>query len=254
MAVLGLDIGSTFVKAVLFDKEIIETLVLPTTFEPLKTINEITSLFEGQYDYTVSTGYGRELAASDKRVTEITCHAKGAAYLFNGEANTVIDIGGQDSKVICLNGKGGVSDFVMNDKCAAGTGRFIDYTLKAMNERFDNIDELTKGAYPCQINSMCTVFAESEVISQLSAGTDKADIILGIVHSVCKRIVNQQLMRLDYKKKIAFTGGLHQSRVVCDTLSKYAGAQVLTCGLSQFAGAVGAAVIGSEIRRAGELG
>lgn len=245
MAILGLDIGSTFVKAALFTDEIADIYLLPTTFEPLKTIESVKSYFKDRYDYVVSTGYGRDLAEADRKVTEITCHAKGATYLFEG-VRTVIDIGGQDSKVVCLNEKGGVCDFVMNDKCAAGTGRFIDYTLKAMNESFDRIDELTKNSTPCQINSMCTVFAETEVISQLAVGADKADIILGIVHSVCKRIVHQQLNRLDYREKIAFTGGLHRSVAVRNALSEYANTEVLISDLSQYAGAIGAAIIGFE--------
>ncbi len=248
MNVLGIDIGSTYTKAILLNEHILDQYILPTRFEPLKAIEEVEQYFEGRYDFAVGTGYGRNLGRFDKTVTEITCHSKGVRFLFP-DANTAIDIGGQDSKVICIGPDGGVTDFLMNDKCAAGTGRFLESILRVLDEKLENVDSLTKGVQPCDINSMCAVFAETEVISLIASGVSKPEIIMGIIHSLCKRLVNQQLNRLVYKNKIAFTGGLYRVQTFKNVLGHYAGTDILTSDLSQFAGALGAAIVGFEMKK-----
>ena len=161
---LGIDCGSTTTKGALFDGEtVVKTILLPTAARPRERMGQIyDALYSPEVEYVVTTGYGRELLPqAHKRVTEITCHAKGAAYLCPGISG-VVDIGGQDSKAILLDRDGNVADFVMNDKCAAGTGRFVEMMGRILDCPLDEIDAFTKDAKPVDITSMCTVFAESE--------------------------------------------------------------------------------------------
>ncbi|MBP9562941.1 MAG: hypothetical protein KBE21_05955, partial [Acetoanaerobium sp.] len=174
MLIVGIDSGSTTTKGVLLENNsIIKTLIEPTGYNPKSTIMSIHSeLTKGKEAYTVTTGYGRNLLENaDKSITEITCHAKGASYLCKG-IDAVIDIGGQDSKAIMLSSDGQVIDFLMNDKCAAGTGRFIEVMMKILHKDIGHIDSFIKDKTAVKISSMCTVFAESEVISLLANNND----------------------------------------------------------------------------------
>ena len=189
MLTLGIDSGSTTTKGALFDgTQIVKTAILPTSANPKDSIcNLYEMLYNDDVAYTVSTGYGRALLEqADKQITEITCHARGAAFL-NPNVRAVVDIGGQDCKAILLDNGLNVVDFIMNDKCAAGTGRFIEVMMRILEEDINNIDRFVEGHQPINITSMCTVFAESEIISLLAKGADKGDIALGIINSICRR-------------------------------------------------------------------
>ncbi|MBP1888657.1 putative CoA-substrate-specific enzyme activase [Clostridium moniliforme] len=242
---LGIDSGSTTTKGVLFDgKNIVKTLIIKTAAKPKESIYKVfNELYSDSVKYVVSTGYGRNLLKeADKKITEITCHAQGAAFL-NPNIRAVIDIGGQDSKAILLDRSLNVVDFLMNDKCAAGTGRFIDVMMRILEEDINNIDEFVEGKTPVNISSMCTVFAESEIISLLANDVDRGDIALGVVHSISKRTSNFA-QRLNIEGDVFFSGGLATSKVFKETLESYLNKKVYTHKLSQFAGAIGAAVIG----------
>ena len=186
MLSLGIDSGSTTTKGVLFDGEkIVRTAMLPTSANPKDSIHRLyQTLYTEEVGYTVSTGYGRALLdQADKQITEITCHARGAAFL-NPTIRAVVDIGGQDCKAVLLDNGLNVVDFIMNDKCAAGTGRFIEVMMRILEEDIKTIDTFVEGHQPINITSMCTVFAESEIVSLLAKGADKGDIALGIINSI----------------------------------------------------------------------
>lgn len=242
---LGIDSGSTTTKGVLFDgNKIVETLIIKTAAKPKESIYKVfNKLYSDKVKYVVTTGYGRKLLKeANKQVTEITCHARGAAFL-NPNIRAVIDIGGQDSKAILLDKSLNVVDFLMNDKCAAGTGRFIDVMMRILEEDINNIDEFITNKTPVNISSMCTVFAESEIISLLANDVDRGDIALGVVHSISKRTANFA-NRLNLEGDIFFSGGLANSKIFKDTIESYLNKNVYTHKLSQFVGAIGAAVIG----------
>lgn len=242
---LGIDSGSTTTKAVLFDGEkIVETILIPTTARPKESIYKVyNKLYSEKVKYTITTGYGRELLKEkDKSLTEISCHGKGAVFL-NPNITGIIDIGGQDSKIIELDRFSNVVDFLMNDKCAAGTGRFIQVMMRILEEDIDNLDDFVKGKTAVNITSMCTVFAESEIISLLSNDVDPGDIALGIIKSIANRVGNFS-KRLNLQGDLFFSGGLARLEVVRRELEEVVGVKVVSNELSQFAGAIGAAVIG----------
>ena len=249
MYTVGIDIGSVGTKGVLFNGEIVDEVIIPTGWDPKeagrKALNKLldaNSLEEETLKKVIATGYGRVSAEfADQVITEITCHAKGAYYL-NSHVRTIIDIGGQDSKAISLDNSGNVNDFIMNDKCAAGTGKFLEVTINSLGEDIKKLDLLTEGAKSQEINSTCTVFAESEVVSLLAEGASKESIALGILDS----ITDQAQVLLDKVRvadQVLFTGGLAQSERIKNLLSDKLGQEVITSPNSQLAGALGAAVI-----------
>ena len=245
---IGIDSGSTTTKGILYNGDIVKELITKTTVRPRESmLNLYNRLLEGleEKPYVVVTGYGRELADfSDKKVTEITCHGKGARYLCE-DTKTIIDIGGQDSKVIKLDRYGNLTDFLMNDKCAAGTGRFLEVMVRSLDTEVELIDELAKDVEPYPISSMCTVFAESEVISLISKEVPREEILSGILSSIAKRTVNFA-SRLSIEEKIFFTGGLSKSKEFKKRLEEFLQKEIRVSPLSQYAGAIGAAVIGYE--------
>lgn len=246
---LGIDSGSTMTKAVLFDgTKLVETRMIATSANPKESIEELYQQMYRPNTYVVTTGYGRELLKeADKKVTEITCHAKGATFLYP-DTRVIIDIGGQDCKAILLDRDQNVIDFLMNDKCAAGTGRFIEVMARVLGQDLDKLTEFTKGKTPVPISSMCTVFAESEVVSLLAKGEDPGDILLGIIHAISRRTaIFAQKMALE--GEIFFSGGIAQNQVFQAVLGQYLGQEVKTHELSQFAGAIGAAVIGWQKKK-----
>ncbi|NVM34880.1 MAG: 2-hydroxyglutaryl-CoA dehydratase, partial [Candidatus Lokiarchaeota archaeon] len=197
MKLCGVDVGSLETKVVLLDDmNILDYRVARSTYDfkrvgmdLFKTILEHNNLKRSDV-FVISTGYGRNIVDfADDRITEITAHARGAQYFFP-EVNSVIDIGGQDSKAIVISKKtGSVIDFQMNDKCAAGTGRFIEVMTGALEVSIQQIGELAlKSNNPASISSTCTVFAESEVISLFAKGTKKEDIAAGIHKSIARRV------------------------------------------------------------------
>lgn len=253
MYYIGIDIGSVACKGVLFKNKIIDKRLAPTGWNPQKSgeetldyLMQANNLKAEDIKSVVATGYGRvSQQFADKTVTEITCHGKGGFYL-NNNIRTIIDIGGQDSKVISLNDSGEVIDFVMNDKCAAGTGKFLEMTINSLEEQIDNLDNLIKDGKKAKISSMCAVFAESEIISLLASGVSKSEIAGGIIDSIINRI-NILLSKITFQENVLFTGGLAQSEVIRNELSKKLQTDVISYSDSQFAGAIGAALISKKI-------
>ena len=247
MLSLGIDSGSTTTKGILFDgTEIVSALLVPTTARPKESLNTVyKALSQNGVDFTISTGYGRGLLEqADKKITEITCHARGAAWL-DPSIRVVIDIGGQDCKAILLNEQRQVADFFMNDKCAAGTGRFIEMMMRTLDAPLDSIDTFVQGKKPASISSMCTVFAESEIVSLLAEGEDAGNIALGMIHAICKR-TSFFAQKMNLEGKVFFTGGLSKYEIFRKTLEEYLQLEVHTHQMAQYAGAIGAAVIASE--------
>ncbi len=248
MLSLGIDSGSTTTKAVLFDgNEIVDKKLIPTSANPQKSIKKIYDSFANDdIAYVVTTGYGRNLLnEADKKITEITCHAKGASYL-HPNTTKVIDVGGQDSKVIALNSDHQVEDFLMNDKCAAGTGRFIEMMMQKVEQPLEVLDTFTIGCTPVEISSMCAVFAESEIVSLLAQGKKPGDIVLGVIQSISRRISIFSQKLDSAKGDIFFTGGLAGFTIFKETLESYLKCEIITHELSQYAGAIGAAIIAYE--------
>jgi len=248
---IGIDIGSVAAKAAAFNGEkIIATAISPTGWSPkevgeklLKEILEKTNTTKENIKTIIGTGYGRvSLPFINKAVTEISCHGKGAFYL-DPEIRTVIDIGGQDSKVIKLNSHGQVVDFLMNDKCAAGTGRFLQVMANALAVDVGELSDLATGVEPANISSMCTVFAESEVVSLVAEGTSKEAIASGLLHSVCNKTYSLA-SRVGVENKVFFSGGVSRNKLMGDLLSEKLGIEVISSKESPYLGAIGAAIIG----------
>ena len=251
---IGIDIGSTCAKAVVLNenKELCLQLVQPTGWSSVDTAEALRQqLLQAGYDPTelpcVATGYGRvAVPYARKTITEITCHAKGACHLFCALDLTVIDIGGQDTKIIAVNG-GAVQDFLMNDKCSAGTGRFLEVMANTLALRPDQLCELARQGGGTAISSMCTVFAESEVISLIGRGEKRENIAFAVVDSVVQKVVSQAGKLSGTAPTICLTGGLSQCSYVQEALSKALGKSVLTHDDGRYAGAVGAALSGLKL-------
>lgn len=245
MKVVGLDIGSRTIALVEFDGQNIENFeVTDTGVNPLQKCQE---LLEGKkYANLVTTGYGRHLASSHfakDTITEIKAYAQGAHFLYP-DAKTVIDIGGQDSKAISLNADGSVLKFEMNDRCAAGTGRFLEAMARVMEmpiEEFGKYALRANGA-SAKINSMCTVFAESEVISLIARNEDGRRIALGLHQAITERITNM-VRRVGLRQRIVFAGGVAQNPCMLQLLSEKTGEKLTTPDEPQIVGALGAAII-----------
>lgn len=243
---VGIDIGSTATKAMVLDEagELVAHEVMPTGFSSVDAAERVASWLAGQgvdvaapETRVVATGYGRvAVPYADKVVTEITCHGVGAARLF-GPDGTVIDVGGQDTKVIQLRG-GRVTKFQMNDKCAAGTGRFLEVMADRLGVSQGELAELARAGDGVKISSMCTVFAESEVISLVGAGKPREDIAHGIIESVVSRVAT---LAGQGAAPYFLTGGLCENDYVVERLGALLGSPVSTCPLARFAGALGAA-------------
>ncbi|MDR4496669.1 MAG: acyl-CoA dehydratase activase [Candidatus Scalindua sp.] len=255
MLTLGIDIGSLSTDAVLMNdkKEIVSYEVIATGASSKKACEKIysqilqaTNLEAKDIDYIVATGYGRiKVPFANEVVTEITCHARGANYFFPG-ARTVIDIGGQDSKAIKLDAKGNVLDFSMNDKCAAGTGRFLEVMARTLEIELDEMGELSlKGSDNVSISSLCTVFAESEVVSLIGADKKTEDICKGLNISIAKR-VSAQAKRVGLEEDVIMTGGVAKNIGVVRELEKKLSCSIKIPDEPQIAGALGAALIALE--------
>lgn len=253
--VMGVDSGSTSTDVVIMnaDKHIVATAIVPTGARAAdaaaRAMGEALSkagLAAGDVALRVSTGYGRDnIEGMDSSVTEITCHARGAHYLAP-DARSVIDIGGQDSKVIHLNANGSVAGFVMNDKCAAGTGRFMEAMARVLEM---DLDEFCRRGlewhHEVRITSMCTVFAESEVVSLVAANTPTPDVIHGLDVSVARKTATLA-SRVGAEPPYLMTGGVAQNEGVVRALSDVLKAPVATHEDSQLCGAIGAALIGLD--------
>lgn len=252
---LGIDIGSSSSKAALLsaDGAVICTKVVNlgtgTTGiqSALGALFQETGVTREQVLYTVATGYGRLLyQAADKQITEITCHAKGVHFLM-GSVRTVIDIGGQDSKVIRMESAGSVQNFVMNEKCAAGTGRFLEVMARVLGCGIEDLSGLAaQSKTEVSISSVCTVFAESEAISQLAGGARPEDVARGAMRAVAKR-VSGLCGRVGIAGKVAISGGVALNGTFVTALSEELGCPVIPAPTPQAVGAIGAAVIAREL-------
>ena len=250
MYTMGVDVGSASSKVVILEdgiRVVTEKVVQLGTGSSgpqrvLEEALEASGLRMEDMARVVATGYGRfSFEGADRQVSEISCHAKGIYHLVPS-ARTIIDIGGQDAKAIKLDERGGVVQFFMNDKCAAGTGRFLDVMARVLEVRVEDLGDLgAQSKKHVGISSTCTVFAESEVISQLSMGTDKCDIINGIHHSVAGRVAGLA-HRIGVVKDLVMTGGVAQNRGVVSALEEELGCPILTSPLTQYNGALGAAL------------
>ena len=254
----GIDIGSVTTKAVLInDKD--ETLaysLIPTRYdrqesgaEVVKRALEIIRGSKNDIKYMVSTGYGRKAFSSpDKALPEIICHARGTKLLFP-EVRTIIDIGGQDSKVIELDENGMVTRFEMNDKCAAGTGRFLEVlTDRILNLPIDELGPLAlRSNQPCILSSVCTVFAESEIISLLSENMAKEDIAYGISRAIAKRVISMGTGgQIGYEEPIVFSGGVARNTGVAKAIGEELGKRIWSPENPQMPAALGAAIYAKE--------
>ena len=254
MYTMGLDIGSTTSKGVIIKdgEEIVASVLVPVgtgTSGPLKLIKELkekSNLTEKDIEKTVVTGYGRiQYKDADKQISELSCHAKGVAFLIPG-ARTIIDIGGQDAKAMKLNNKGKLINFIMNDKCAAGTGRFLDVMAGVLETDVSTLGEISeKSTKEVSISSTCTVFAESEVISHLSANAKKEDIVAGIHTSVVRR-VSTLAMRVGIEDQVVMVGGVARNKGIVKAMEKELGHDIKVPELAQLTGALGAAIYAFE--------
>lgn len=253
MYTLGIDIGSTTSKcAVIQDGTKLTATSLQTgglgTGGPEDALAELWSssgLTASDMARTIVTGYGRKnYEGADGEISELTAHALGGRFVFP-DLRTVIDIGGQDAKVIALSPSGKMANFVMNDKCAAGTGRFLEMTMSRVGSDITSIDTFVEGAEPVTINSMCAVFAESEIIGLLAQETPPGSIALGCIYSICRRTAIFAQKLAPENPKVFFSGGLAQSQVVREVLARYLDVESVTAHpLCQYNGAIGAAVLG----------
>jgi len=254
MPVLGIDIGAATAKAVVLkNSEILSSIVIPTGFDVLKTADEVTTLAFKKIGcnmndivYCVSTGYARNIVPfANKAITEITCQAKGINFLFP-EARTIIDIGGQDSKVIRVNENGNVINFAMNDKCAAGTGRFFEVMASILGLKVNEMGELSlRSSNPCQISSTCTVFAETEVVSLRAQGKSREDLISGIHKAMVLRLMTM-LRMVGYEKKVILTGGVAKNIGVKKFIEEEIKFEVTVPEEPQITAALGAALFAEE--------
>ena len=254
MKTIGIDIGSLATKLVLLDDStMIDHRVNRSTYD-FKRIG--SDLFNELLEknnlkrsdvYVMSTGYGRNsIDIADDRITEITAHARGVQY-FYPNAHSVIDIGGQDSKAIVMSQKtGNVIDFQMNDKCAAGTGRFLEVMARALEVPIEEIGHMAlKSNKPAAISSTCTVFAESEVISLFAKGTPKQDIASGIHKSIARRVAGMA-KRIGVEHLLVFCGGVAKNIAVKKYLEKELNFEIFTPQYPQLTGAIGAALIAQD--------
>ena len=196
--------------------------------------------------YVLATGYGRKnIPFANAEMTEISCHAKGAHRLFP-EVRTIIDIGGQDSKAIAVSESGIPTNFIMNDKCAAGCGRFLEVMARALETEVDKMGELSlRSTKVIQISSMCTVFAESEVVSAVADKCDRNDIINGIHQAIAKRVAIM-VDHVGLAERVMMSGGVAKNIGVVRSLEKELGTTILVPGEPQMVGALGAALIALE--------
>ena len=254
MLTIGIDVGSITAKAaVIRDGELISDKLIMTGYNARKAGEKVfeeiikeSGIDRSGVDKIISTGYGRNsVAIADKAVTEITCHAMGAHHL-NPSVRSVVDIGGQDSKAIAVDESGSVKDFAMNDKCAAGTGRFLEVMARALEVDLDQFGNFSiKADQPSNISSLCTVFAESEVISLISKGEKRQNIIAGIHQSIAARVV-AMAGRTGLKSPIMMTGGVAKNIGVVQALEKKIGQPIEVSPKSQVTGAIGAALIAQK--------
>lgn len=250
MHTLGIDIGSTSSKAVILedgDRIVAQSLYAlgAGTSGAARVIDDLFEKSKLSWDdiaYCVATGYGRQrFEQADEEISELSCHALGMNHLLPG-VRTIIDIGGQDVKVLSLNDMGLLDNFAMNEKCAAGTGRFLDVMAGVLETTTDELGNLDAQATdPVKISSTCTVFAESEVISHLAEGKRIPNIVAGI-HNSCAQRTAGLARRLGIKEPVGMSGGVAQNSGVVHALERELGVSISVPENCQYAGAIGAAI------------
>ena len=252
---IGIDIGSTCAKAVVLRRDggLLLRQVLPTGWSSVDTAEALRQLLaEAGYPACetncVATGYGRvAVPYAGRAVTEITCHARGACFLQQTDQLLVIDIGGQDTKIIGVR-DGAVCAFLMNDKCSAGTGRFLEIMAARLALRPEELCALARRGSGVSISSLCTVFAESEVVSLIGRGEPRENIAFGVVDSIVKKVASQRQKLGGQFAAVCLTGGLCQCDYLPQALSAAIGQPLLTHPNGRFAGAIGAALCAAQLR------
>ena len=255
MLVAGVDVGSTQTKAVIMneDREVLGKGLVPTGAK----LNEAgqaafeealarAGARESDVGFVVGTGYGRyRVEFGDAQVTEISCHARGAVFLFPN-TRTVLDIGGQDTKGIKVGPDGEVIDFNMNDKCAAGTGRFLGAASEALEVPLSELGALAlSGKNPVKMTTTCTVFAESEILGWLAKGRRVEDVVAGVHKAIASRSVSL-LRRVGIEPEVTFTGGVSNNEAMVELISELIGMPVNTSPETHHCGALGAALFALE--------
>jgi predicted CoA-substrate-specific enzyme activase len=256
MLVCGIDVGARTSEIVLLDTEAPDAFahrIADTGHDPARTGRRLfdEALAErqvgpGDIARTVATGYGRaSLPFATEAITEITCHARGVRH-YVPDVRAIVDIGGQDSKVIVLDERGAVADFAMNDRCAAGTGRFLEIVARILDLDIDQLGEVAVGATrPAEISSMCAVFAESEVIGLLARGTRREDVLAGVHASIASRVASLA-SRLNTQPPAVFTGGVALNDAMVKAVGRAIALELTVPPEPQITGALGAALIAAE--------
>jgi len=252
--VAGIDIGSRAAKAVVLnDGSILSSIIRDTGPESVKTSQmTIEAVLKGpglslsDVRYTVATGYGRVLVPfANENVSEISCHARGINWYFPS-VRTILDMGGQDCKAISCDGNGRVTNFIMNDKCAGGTGRFLEMIAEVLEIPLEKIGDLSiKSATTVPFNTICAVFAKSEAIAYLKKGMVKSDILAGLHEAIATRSLNL-LKRVSIQKDFSITGGIAKNSGMVAKLREKVGLEPLLCEDPQLIGALGAALFAQE--------
>jgi len=249
----GIDIGSTMTKAVILNEGIVASVIGPTGAEQRRLANKVmeealhlAGLSFNAITYIVSTGYGRiNVPFADRQITEITCHARGINYLFP-EARTVIDIGGQDSKAISIDNHGRPQHFIMNDKCAAGSGRFIEVIADTLGIPLDEVGDISlKSTHPATISNFCTIWAQQEVASSLAQGIPVPDLLAGVHRSLADRI-SRMAHQLRLEKPVVLTGGGSKNKGLIAALKEFLDEDLLVPENPLITGALGAALLGRD--------
>ncbi|UCF40183.1 MAG: 2-hydroxyglutaryl-CoA dehydratase [Gemmatimonadota bacterium] len=247
----GVDVGSTQTKAVIIDEErtIVSRSLTETGANVIRAAENAFQealrggdLREEEVEYVVGTGYGRyKVTFGNTQVTEISCHGRGAVHMFP-DTRTVVDMGGQDTKAIRVSPTGEIVDFCMNDKCAAGTGRFLGAASSALDIPLDQLGPTAlRGERPVKISTTCTVFAESEVLSWLGKGKKIEDILLGVHQSIAARSAGL-LRRVGIESDVTFTGGVAKNTAMIEALNERLALKVNVSEESHYMGALGAAL------------
>lgn len=253
----GVDVGSTQTKAVILEESasprLVSSALIPTganvthaADKAFRICLEHASLKDKDVSYVIGTGYGRyKVTFGDAQITEISCHARGAQFLFPG-TRTVIDMGGQDTKGIKIDTEGNVLDFVMNDKCAAGTGRFLQAAAEVVGLPLDEIGGVAlRAKNPVRLSSVCAVFVESDIMSYLAQNKTVEDILGGVHSAIAARTISL-VRRVGLEQEITFSGGVSRNPAMIRALEEKLNCRLNVSEQSHFAGAIGAALFAME--------
>ncbi|MDY7034111.1 MAG: acyl-CoA dehydratase activase [Thermodesulfobacteriota bacterium] len=254
MIIAGIDIGSLSGETVILkDREILSYSIVKTGADSAKTAQNAmddalkkASISFNDIEYTIATGYGRVIVPfADQNITEISCHAKGANYLFP-TVKTILDMGGQDCKAIRCNDIGKVTNFAMNDKCAAGTGRFCEVVAEVLDVPLEDIGEISLQAQKdAMVSSACAVFAKSEIVGLLRGGTPKSEILSGVHEAIASRVF-ALLQRVGIENDFVITGGIAKNIGVVKKIAQKVALEPLISDEPQIVGALGAALFAKE--------